>query len=209
MKKYKLIIFDLIDTLAYCKGLSEHEVRLEQSLGKEIVSQFIDGGSIDTLKSVNDAMDTFRLVTPLSPIQEELVRTWLSWPESYLFDDSIQILKYLKDAGYRVAIISNSPPTDCDQLVDLGIDKYIDEVIFSFDVGTRKPEKEIFLSLLERAMVKPSEALMIGDSLKNDIRGASAVGIDSLLLDRNDTSSYKPKITSLLQLRDFLDQTNF
>ena len=209
MKKYKLIIFVFLDTLAYCKGLSEHEVRLEQSLGKEIVSQFIDGGSIDTLKSVNDAMDTFRLVTPLSPIQEELVRTWLSWPESYLFDDSIQILKYLKDAGYRVAIISNSPPTDCDQLVDLGIDKYIDEVIFSFDVGTRKPEKEIFLSLLERAMVKPSEALMIGDSLKNDIRGASAVGIDSLLLDRNDTSSYKPKITSLLQLRDFLDQTNF
>lgn len=205
MSKYKLIIFDLIDTLAYCKGLSEQSVQLEQILGKDTIDRFIDGGNIDKMPSVDEAMKKFKSITPLTPQQEELVCKWLSWSDNYLFDDSIEILKYLKKGDYKIAIISNSPPTTRDQLLDLGIKEYINEAIFSFEVGSRKPEKEVFLTLLERTRVEPSEALMIGDSIKSDIKGAGTVSIDSLLLDRTNSIDYEPKITNLLQLRDFLN----
>lgn len=206
-KKYKLIIFDLIDTLAYCEGLSEQSMHLEEVLSKDVINRFVDGGNIDKLRSVDEALAKFRAIAPLSAEQELLVREWLSWSQNYLFNDSIEVLKYLKNEGYKVAVISNSPPTTRDQLLDLGIKEYIDVVAFSFEVDARKPEKEIFLSVLAKTNIEPSEALMVGDSLKNDINGAHAVGIDSLLLDRNDTISYAPKITTLLQLKEFLETT--
>ncbi len=201
MKKYKLIIFDLIDTLADCRGLSDMNTILEKNLGKEIVDKFIDGGNIDKLTSVEEAITKFKTITILSEQQEQLVRQWLEWSDTFLFDDTIETLEYLKEKGYKIALISNSPPTSKDQLADLGIKQYFDEAIFSFELGYRKPEKEIFLSMLDKAGVEASEALMIGDSLKYDINGANAVGIDAILLDRNNIASHNPKITKLLDLQ--------
>jgi len=204
MKKYKLIIFDLIDTLADCRGLSDMNTLLEKDLGKAIVDKFIDGGNIDKIKSVEAALIKFKSITTLSEEQEKLVRQWLEWSETFLFDDTIETLEYLKKKGYKIAIISNSPPTTKDQLANLGIKQYFDVAIFSFEVGHRKPEKEIFLNLLNKVGAEASEALMIGDSLKYDINGASAVGIDAILLDRKNAASHNPKITNLLDLQKLI-----
>ena len=204
MNKYKLVIFDLVDTLVNGIGLSDVSGLLEQSLGTETVARFIDGGNIDTLASVDLAMQKFASIITLSESQEKLVREWLEWSEGFLFDDAIETLQYLKQKGYLIAIISNSPPTSHDQLANLQIKQYVDHAIFSFEVGMRKPEKEVFLHLLRKMNVNPSEAVMVGDSMKNDIRGAIVAGIDAVLLDRNNESNYEPRISSLLQLRDIL-----
>lgn len=204
MNKYKLVIFDLIDTLAECRGLSETTVKLEENFGKETVDAFIDRGNIDKIKSVDDVIVRFRTIKDFSQEDEKLLRQWLEWSETYLFEDAIETLQYLKNKGYKIAIISNSPPTSKDQLADLKIKEYIDKEIFSFNLGSRKPEKEIFLSCLLEAGVKPSEAVMIGDSMKNDIKGAKNVGIDAILIDRNNTLDYEPKVAKLSKLRDLL-----
>ncbi len=207
MKKYDLIIFDLIDTLAYCEGLSEYSAHLEEVLGKETIDAFIDRGNIDIIPSVEEALAKFRTIVPLNTEHETLVREWLSWSQSYLFDDAIETLTHLKNEGYLVGVISNSPPCINDQLLDLGIKQYVDEALFSFEVGSRKPEKEIFTMLLSRMGVTPARALMVGDSIKNDINGARAVGIDALLLDRDNGLDFNPKITRLSKLKDFLEST--
>ena len=204
LKKYRLVIFDFIDTLAACKGLSKVEIALEQELGKETVEAFIDGGNIDKIPSVDEAMNTFKSITSLSKEQEELVRRWLDWSDISLFEDTIDTLEYLKEKGYLIAIISNSPPSSRDQLADLGIRQYVDEAVFSFEVGSKKPEKEIFTALLNKLHIEPQDALMIGDSIKNDINGANACDIDALLLDRNTTIIFDPKIITLRELRNFL-----
>ncbi len=204
MRKYELIVFDLIDTLAYCKGLSDVETELVQAVGQDTVDSFIDGGNIDKKKTVDEAMEKFKTSAHLTEEQEALTRKWLSWSNSYLFEDTVEILEYLKVQGYRVGIISNSPPTNDDQLADLGIAHYVEVAVFSYELGLRKPEKEIFIELLERVNVESSQALMIGDSLENDVNGALAVGMDALLLDRNNNSNFNSKITSLLLLKGFL-----
>jgi FMN phosphatase YigB (HAD superfamily) len=44
-------------------------------------------------------------------------------------------------------------------------------------VGTIKPAAGIFLHALERLGARPAQALMVGDSLTRDIRGAEALGM--------------------------------
>ncbi len=204
MNEYKLIIFDLIDTLAYCKGLSDVTTTLEQGLGVDTIDKFIDGGGIDKIKSVDEAIDKFKSIASISNQQEILLRQWLDWHETFLYDDTIEILEYLKNKKYILAIISNSPPTSRDQLADLGIKEYFDEEIFSYQVGNRKPEPKIFLSLIEKIGIEPSQALMIGDSMKNDINGALTTGIKAILLDRDGSVDYEPKINNLSQLQQII-----
>lgn len=204
MKKYRLIIFDLIDTLAECRGLAEVENKLIAELGQEAVDQFIDSGRIDTIRTPDEAIKKFRSVISLSEAQEKLTREWLEWSRTYLYADTLETLEYLKGRGYKIAILSNSPPTSKDQLADLKIGKYIDQAVFSFQVNARKPEKEIFSAVLEKFGLLPADALMIGDSMKNDIEGARNCGIDGLLLDRSNQSAYEPKITALSDLRHIL-----
>ena len=47
-----------------------------------------------------------------------------------------------------------------------------------------KPDRRIFEYALQTAGVKPSEALLIGDSMTSDILAARAVGMEAVLIDR-------------------------
>ena len=110
----------------------------------------------------------------------------------------------MKNKNYIIGIISNSPPTKQNQLKDLEIDSYVDSALFSFECGYRKPSKEIYDIFLKRFSILPTETLMIGDSLKNDVVGAQSAGLDAILLDRDNTIDYHPKIKNLLELKEIL-----
>ena len=56
---------------------------------------------------------------------------------------------------------------------------YVTEVVISEEVGVSKPRPGIFTIALDRLGVKPREALMIGDGINSDIRGANNAGIDA------------------------------
>lgn len=56
---------------------------------------------------------------------------------------------------------------------------YVTEVVISEAVGVSKPRPGIFTIALERLGVKPRDALMVGDGVNSDIRGANNAGIDA------------------------------
>ena len=203
-KKYKLIIFDLIDTLANSESIFESTKILEQEVGTEMVDFIIGGGKIDTEKSVDDVITRVKNFKDISDKQEKIIRNWIEPSGTILLNDSIEILKYLKNKNYIIGIISNSPPTKQNQLKDLEIDSYVDSALFSFECGYRKPSKEIYDIFLKRFSILPTETLMIGDSLKNDVVGAQSAGLDAILLDRDNTIDYHPKIKNLLELKEIL-----
>jgi HAD superfamily hydrolase (TIGR01509 family) len=203
-KKYKLIIFDLIDTLANSESIFESTKILEQEVGTEMVDFIIGGGKIDTEKSVDDVITRVKNFKDISDKQEKMIMNWIEPSGTVLLNDSIEILKYLKNKNYIIGIISNSPPTKQNQLKDLEIDSYVDSALFSFECGYRKPSKEIYDIFLKRFSILPTETLMIGDSLKNDVVGAQSAGLDAILLDRDNTIDYHPKIKNLLELKEIL-----
>jgi putative hydrolase of the HAD superfamily len=63
-----------------------------------------------------------------------------------------------------------------------GIDHFFESIVYSEDLGIKKPHPEIFQLAMQRANCKPEDALMIGDDWDADIIGAMGVGMDQAFL---------------------------
>jgi len=60
------------------------------------------------------------------------------------------------------------------------LDTYFDKVYYSFTTGFRKPDREMFMKVINDNDLKPSETLYIDDSPQH-IEGAKAVGLQAVL----------------------------
>ena len=96
--------------------------------------------------------------------------------------------------------MTNSPPTSKIAFQNMGISQFFDKTIFSCDLGILKPDEKIFKEALRDLNIKTSEALMVGDSIEEDIQGAVDLGIDGLLIDRKGFKKYKDKISNLKEV---------
>lgn len=73
------------------------------------------------------------------------------------------------------------------KLEKLGATAYIDALVTSEIAGIEKPSPVIFNMALEKAKCSASEAIMIGDDLEKDIKGAEALGIKTYqVIVKND-----------------------
>lgn len=86
-----------------------------------------------------------------------------------------ELLKYLKESNYKVAVASSS---NMDHIINnmekTGLKKYIDEFASGAEVENGKPAPDIFLLAAERLGVKPEECLVLEDSKAGVLAGSSA-----------------------------------
>jgi HAD superfamily hydrolase (TIGR01549 family) len=125
-----------------------------------------------------------------------------------LFDDVIPTLKAVKDKKLTVGLLTNLQHEIYSMCVELGIAGLLDFTVTSGEVGADKPQPPIFLKALERAKVKPEEAIHVGDQYVNDVKGAMAVGIGAILLDRDNLYpeiTDCPRIHTLTEVTRYLD----
>ncbi|MCS6959007.1 MAG: HAD family phosphatase [Pseudanabaenaceae cyanobacterium SKYGB_i_bin29] len=99
-----------------------------------------------------------------------------------VFPDRKQLLSQLKP-HYKLALLSNINDLhleyvqrDCGEIFNL-----FDHCFFSCELGTRKPEPQIFQIVLDRMGFLPQETLFIDDSPPNVV-GAEKLGIVSICL---------------------------
>jgi putative hydrolase of the HAD superfamily len=96
---------------------------------------------------------------------------------AYVYEDTIPVLKTLRERGIRTAVVSNSPfgsPPEPwhEELQRLGIAQHVDLAVFCGEVGWRKPARPIFDHVMDRLGGTPEECLFVGDHPKWDIAGA-------------------------------------
>lgn len=103
-----------------------------------------------------------------------------------LEDDAHTALSELTQSGYHLAILSNAADDlDVQQLIDRWeLRKYFDFILTSAEAGRRKPHPLMFQRAMDFFHVDPSEAVMIGDTLAEDISGAENLGIYSIWITR-------------------------
>jgi HAD superfamily hydrolase (TIGR01509 family) len=96
-----------------------------------------------------------------------------------LADDAEQILEGLRDSGHRLGLVSNVADADGGRalLSRLGIDRYLDVVVFSGDVGWRKPDRRVFETAIARLQLAPQDVVHVGDELRADVWGAGRCGL--------------------------------
>ncbi|MBX3025995.1 HAD family hydrolase [bacterium] len=95
----------------------------------------------------------------------------------------IDTLEALRARGLHVGMVSN---IDDDQLAHLlevaGLRPHFDSLLSSEAAGACKPDPAIFAEALRRADCAASEAIFVGDTLAQDIAGANAMGMRSVLI---------------------------
>lgn len=133
-----------------------------------------------------------------------------------LEDDSISTLETLREKGYSLGIVSNAgDDADVQQLAKgFGITKYFDFILTSAACSYRKPHSRIFELALSNWYCLPSEAVMIGDNLDADVRGAQESGLYGVWLSRRadpkteEREQIRPdaSLSSLSEFPALLDQ---
>jgi putative hydrolase of the HAD superfamily len=103
-----------------------------------------------------------------------------------LLDGVVPALEQLHRRGLRLALVSNSEGTVEALLDRLDLSRYFHAVVDSWHLGVTKPDPEIFRHALERLGVTAADAVMVGDSLKADVGGAMAAGMQAVLIDPHD-----------------------
>jgi HAD superfamily hydrolase (TIGR01549 family) len=84
----------------------------------------------------------------------------------------------------KLGLVSNFTyaPVIYASLRKLGINHHFNTVMVSDENGWRKPHKQIFQDALRKLQVKAEEAVFIGDSPLEDIKGAQAAGIKTVFV---------------------------
>jgi len=121
-------------------------------------------------------------------LPQRLLETFVRLESYRLYDDALPTLDALHGAGLSLGVISNWEEWLERLMVSLGIRDYFDFAVISGLAGHEKPDPEIFLAALSAADARPEETIHVGDSLRDDVAGAQAVGIRAILLDRKLTT---------------------
>lgn len=141
---------------------------------------------------------------PLAPLTEALLAALHFRP----FAEVPDVLRAARDRGVRLVVVSNWDVSLHDVLAETGLASLLDGVLTSAELGSAKPDAEIFARGLALAGVDAGEALHIGDSVAHDVAGARAAGIEPLLVVREGTApdgSVPDGVRTIATLRPLLE----
>ena len=88
-------------------------------------------------------------------------------------------------ADHRLAVVTNThdPELVPEHLAAMGMDRHVDRVITSVEIGWRKPHPAIFAAAVEALDATPEECTFVGDTKSADYDGPRAAGMHALLID--------------------------
>lgn len=129
------------------------------------------------------------------------------------FDDAQALLEYLK-VKYPLYLLSNNVSRVLVEkiLSNLGLSEYFNAIFVSSEIGFRKPHEKFMQAVFSGIPYKPSECVMIGDRLSQDIEMANRFGMPSIHMamveheDNQGIDSIRATITvkKLPEIRDIL-----
>jgi putative hydrolase of the HAD superfamily len=126
----------------------------------------------------------------------EMTRAWEHAHNFQIFEDVLPVLAELRARRLKLGLVSNTGRNLDEFVAHHGLD--VDAAVSSGVHGKTKPHPTIFHAALERLAVVPVEAVMVGDSIEDDVEGAKAAGMQGLLLDReNRYPEVEEKLTDL------------
>ena len=115
-----------------------------------------------------------------------------------LYEDVHPVLEELRRHGLRIGLVSNTARDLPAFVAHHALD--VDAAISSGAHGRVKPHRSIFEAMLRELDVMPSRAAMVGDSPRDDIEGARALGMRAFLVDRDGRYREAEALPDLLAL---------
>jgi putative hydrolase of the HAD superfamily len=168
-----------------------------------------DRGRLTTAAAMRQVLTALG-VEPDPALVEDLLRRDAAYARSHtmVFDDTVPFLTWLRSRGVLIALVSNCSDTTRPQLERLGLIPLVDSVILSCEIGSMKPQKEMYVTPLEELGVAAVDAVFIDDQPRF-CAGAEAVGIRAIQIARDEPDGYAsplnfPVVRSLLDAQPLL-----
>lgn len=208
MTKAKAVITDYIGTIV---NASYYNMEASQrTLYNALVNAGFETGLEDFLEAYGKAHEKYRVIR-YKQFREVTNAVWICEalnnlgckvsPEDYRikaalnvffqrYVESLELRPYAKKLLKRIkkhcklGLVSNFTyaPVVYASLRNLGINQFFDAVVVSADNGRRKPHTSIFQDILAKLQVEAKEAIFIGDSPLEDIKGAQAAGLKTVFI---------------------------
>ncbi|MCY0849801.1 HAD family hydrolase [Sulfuracidifex metallicus] len=121
----------------------------------------------------------------------------------FIYDDAIPFLEGVKSMGLTTVLVSNATPRAREIVREYGLDKYLDNLIFSCDVGLIKPNPRIFSLAMK---IGGFPAVHVGDIYEMDVIGAKRAFVTPLLLDRFGLYPDAKEVKRVSNLNDALKE---
>lgn len=208
MLSIKAVMFDFIGTLVNVKGYSLEISKMK--LYNSIVDASFKVSKEDFLAAYSQAHEKYRVIR-YQKLIEVTNAIWISEalnslgfktnPEdtriktavNIFFEDYLKSFRLRKCAkqtletlaeNYKLGLISNFTyaPVIYAGLRRVGISNFFDVILVSDAFGWRKPHARIFEEALKRLGIRAEEALYVGDSPEEDIKGAKQLGIKTVFV---------------------------
>ena len=228
MTVVKAIIFDFIGTLTDVKNYSLEDSKMK--LYNAIAEAGFNVDVESFLEAYSQAHEKYRIIR-YQKLIEVTNAVWISEalnnlgfktnPEdsriktavNVFFEDYLNSLelrpctkKLLNKVftEYKLGLVSNFTyaPVIYAGIRKLSINKFFKAILVSEEVGWRKPHPKIFEETLKRLKTTADEAVYVGDSPQEDIKGAQTVGMKTIFvssqfysLQNLQESLEKPDIT--------------
>jgi FMN phosphatase YigB (HAD superfamily) len=220
----KAVIFDYIGTLVNCRGYNMEDS--ENNLYNSLVASGFNIEKNSFLYAYNIAHKKYHIVR-YEHYQEVTNAVWVAEALTNLgykvapqdkrieaglnvfFQDFIDTLELREGANeiltettqrYRVGLLSNFTygPVIHNSLKKVDINRFFNAIIVSEEIGWRKPSPVIFQDILQRLQVTADEAVFVGDSPFEDIKGALDMGIRTVFVP-SQFNSLKDLVDSKLE----------
>ncbi len=150
----------------------------------------MEGKEVDSHEFFNHALGILGLSTGRDTTDELEMYVYESSETEWLAD--LETLLSSLSENYKLALLSNAWLEAPRQILrDKGYGRWFDVMVCSYDIGIPKPDPRIFQHTLSLLDVEASEAVMIGDSIKADIKGAINAGLKAVWVDNEGTGEWK------------------
>lgn len=200
MKSIKNIIFDLggvvIDLAREnaVSALTELGVEDTERLLGEYAQQGeflkLETGEITVAEFYDNLMPRCHKGTTCKEIQDAFNRFLVKLPIERLRE-----LRALREAGYKVYMLSNTNPVMFDSWIDeafrqegLTVNDYFDGIVTSYKEHVCKPDPRIFENIIRRYSLNGEETLFLDDSEAN-CESARKTGLHALHIDNSGSDS--------------------
>lgn len=228
MNKYKLILFDVDDTLMdfeitqklafkfaiesigiiYTDEILKTYKELNEKIWKELEAQKIKTVADLFIERCKRLFKALNIEGDIKTFNTNLSKGFVDniIPVEGMEETLRELAKH-----YKLGVITNGPTDQQhDKLKNSGISKYFSYVFVSQEVGYNKPDTRFFDYVFEHIEEKDkSKILVVGDSLTSDIKGGIDSGLDTCwfnMRNRKNNTNLKPnyEIKTLLELKEIL-----
>ena len=119
-------------------------------------------------------------------------------PHTYTDPDVAPLLRYLRERGIRVGVLSNTmwPRTAHERVFRRDeVLSLIDGAVYSSEIPWVKPQAQAFRAAMAAVgMTDPGECVYVGDRPYDDVHGAKSVGMRAVLVPNSDVPPFEAAV---------------